>query len=208
MLHAPGKHARDLPDPLPRVVQIGKKRKDRSARQKLKRGGGQANLAARAVMHLDMGALLSVLEEMSAAAAAAAAAAEARRQAASRNTFRHFFPNLGEAEELPEAPAPAGGAGPQLDGEAVRAVRQALVQNPDLEHLPGALALYYYDGELPDEAEEGRPLLPDRLAVVNTGCVSARLAHHPLDLDRRAPAPPGPPPAPTSPPWLDLRASD
>jgi hypothetical protein len=162
----------------------------RSARQKLQQAGrdGQALLAQRAVTTLPVDVLVAVMAEEEAARAAAAAHAAKVAQAQRRNNFRHFFPDQGTAAALPPTPPPA----PTGDGcdssEAARTVRQALQQNPDLRDLPAALALHYYPDEDPEDVLVNcTTRLPGVVEVVNTGCVAARLAHHPEELDRRAP---------------------
>ena len=125
-----------------------------------------------------------------------AAAAEEERErdaaaaAAQKEKRRNFWTadELEDEEEEEEAAAPVLPLAPLLRDEhlekAKRDAGKALSENRDLEHVLEALQHYYYGTD-----KQGRPRhgeLPDQLWVVHSGCIPARLMHHPADIDRVA----------------------
>ena len=112
----------------------------------------------------------------------------AHREQAARRRRHWTAEELAGEEAEEEAPAaPESPVAPLLRDvgleKAKKNVQRALSENRDVEHVLEALQRYYHgsDGRL-----ARRGALPDQLYVVHSGCIPARLMHHPTDIDRRA----------------------
>ena len=173
-------HTQDQPDPNKRA---------RSTKQRCKAADGEENfLAARAKITLDMQCLQTELHAQAEAAEEAADIAALAEQAERRRARGGFSPrsNHGLAPVgLAGPPAAAVRGLPDLDGAAQRAVmvaRAALLANGDLRHLPQALRMYYYPEAEGPQQRLGS--LPEKVSIVQSGCIAAQLMHHPQDIDR------------------------
>ena len=131
-----------------------------------------------------------MLEEREAERAREENAAALRRQAARRARHWTAAEHAAEApaavavDETSEQPSPQK---PVLVDvplqKAKQDVRTTLSDNPDVAHVLQALQHYYY-GDGSEDIEGGE--LPEQLWVVHSGCVPAKLMHHPDNIDRVA----------------------
>lgn len=88
-------------------------------------------------------------------------------------------------DDRPLPPPPLG------DGadKARRELMAARLANRDIDVLPAALLEFYYPSDGTSTRARVRRKdepLPDKVYIVQSGCIAAQLMHHPADLDRRA----------------------
>lgn len=158
----------------------------RSARQRCERANRSRNyLAQRHTAIVELGVLQCILrereEEREREADAAALREQKRRRRANWTAEELAAEPDSDKEEGAAALAPELPLNSAAD-KAVRTAREQLLANSDLAHVLEALQWYYHDDG--GSATPDGPL-PEKIYIVNSGCIAAQMAHHPEDLDRR-----------------------